>query len=266
VSYDPVLRRATFVGYFEGTWQVEENVLLADANDLGHVVGTDMNRRPDGTYAGFISGPGFRQTIHPAGAAQTSPEAVNNRRTVIGSYVTTQGTLHNFVWSNGKSVNVRYPGALWTSIGGITDAGIIVGSYAIDSAAGSRGFFGIPRSPVNVRINSSNEPVAIDRTQPLRIDLSFVAPPSGALNAAELYVGVATSRGVWWLNSSGALVATPTRTYAGALAGFDAIPLIDVPSAAAFPPDTYTWFMVVDDDSNGAPNGVFYDLTQVTIR
>jgi hypothetical protein len=44
------------------------------------------------------------------------------------------------------------------------------------------------------------------------------------------------------------------------------VPNGSVRSMIVAAPDTYTWFMVVDDDSNGAPNGVFYDLTQVTIR
>jgi hypothetical protein len=86
------------------------------------------------------------------------------------------------------------------------------------------------------------------------------------LNTSELYVGVIAPYGVFWLDASGRFVTTPARTFAGALRDFGPSPAIDLANASALPAATYTWFAIVDDDTNGVPDGAFYDLAQVTIR
>ncbi len=251
--------------YLDGTYSVE-GLYFSDVNDAGHVVGTDLRPPPDGIWRGFLLAAGVTTTIAQPGAAQTDPDAVNNLDTVVGHYVDPIDTSrpHGFVWTNRKSVSINYPGAASTEVAGINDAGIIVGHYQV--GVNVHGFVGIPRSPVNVLVNGVDGPLTLDRTQPLRVDLAFHAPPSGALDPAELYIGVVTPFGVFWLDPTGAFVATPTRIFAGALPAFGPSPLIDLPNASAFAPGTYTWFLVVDDDINGVPNGVFYDVAQVTIH
>jgi hypothetical protein len=237
----------------------------ADINDANHIVGVDVTGPVNGACRGFLA---FGDTVIPIahpGADQTEPDALNNRDAVVGSWIDPVGTQHGFVWTNGKSVAVDYPGAAGTWVRGINDDGVIAGHYQFNLAGPAGSFIGVPRSPVNVLVNGQ-EQVTLDSTEPLRIDLGFHAPPSGRLSTAELYIGVATSTGTWWLNSNGGLGLLPTRFFAGSLGGFGPSPLIDVSHASVLPPGIYTFFMIVDDETNAAPNAVFWDSAQVTIR
>ena len=97
------------------------------------------------------------------------------------------------------------------------DRGVIVGSFNIGREG--HGFVGIPRSPVDVTINGADGPVTIDPGQPLQVHLQFTAPPDGALNPAEVYIGVVSPLGLLWLDpATGTFVPTPTVTFAGAVA------------------------------------------------
>jgi hypothetical protein len=259
----------TRYGYVD--WQWYADIMLNGINDAGSVVGMSFANPVGaflqvGTTTTSIVLP-FRPDEMP------EPADVNNANTVVGAYVHDSGenvitAFRGFVWANGKAVSINYPGAYTTSAGGINDAGIIVGHYGLPGADpfSSHGFVAVPRSPVTVTVNGAAGAVTIDRTQALRVDVAFIAPPDGPLTPAELYVGVVTPYGVFWVDAAGRFVTTPTRTFAGTLAGFGPSPAIQLASASSLPPTTYTWFAIVDDDTNGVPNGAFYDLARVTIR
>jgi hypothetical protein len=255
--------------------QTFDNVYLEGNNDAGHVVG--RGTFPDGTFAPFLQvGAATIRIVLPfpsATEAATQPRDVNNHDTVVGQYTETREDdgperWHGFVWSAGKAARIDYPDAFSTSVEGINDAGVIVGSYNNGFAEDFRGhgFVAVPRSPVTLTANGAPGPATILRTQPLRIDLAFKAPPDGPLNPAELYVGVVAPFGVLWLTPSGALASTPARVFAGSLPTFGAVPVIQLATASGLVPGNYTWFAIVDDDTNGVPNGSFYDVAQVTIR
>jgi hypothetical protein len=253
-----------------GTVNLWENAIFFDVNDAGHVVGANYRVTPEGTVTpedAFIIGPGIARTVsHPA-AVQLVPDAVNNLDSVVGVYYGAAGTPRRsgFVWTNGKSVSIDYPGADETALTGINDAGVVAGNYISSDSRGA--FFAVPRSPVNVTVNGSDGPLTLDRTGALRVDFAFKAPPAGQLDPAEVYIGVVTPGGLLWLDlMRGVLVTTPTRAFAGALRDFGPVSLINLPNASAVAPGSYTWFLLVDDDVNGVPNGVFYDLVQVTVR
>jgi hypothetical protein len=235
-----------------------------DVNDAGHVVGAAY---PTGERASFIVGPDVARVIAHPGAVQTDPDAVNNLDSVVGVYYGGIDTSkrRGFVWTNGKSVGIDYPGSEETWLTGINDAGVISGNYRSPSSGGA--FFAVPRSPVNVSVNGSDGPLTLNRTAALRVDVAFKAPPAGQLESAEVYIGVVTPTGLLWLDPiSGVFVTTPTRAFAGALPNFGPVAVINLPIASAVAPGAYTWFLLVDDDVNSVPNGVFYDFVQVTIR
>lgn len=248
------------------------HVQLTGVNDAGHVVSlweiaADLSAGP------FLHthSTTTRITLPFRPDAGPEPQDVNNHDIVVGSYLhesTESGSaFRGFVWSNGKAVPVNYPGAFTTVVNAINDAGIIVGTYGTDAERALRhGFVAVPRSPVTMTVNGAAGPAMIDRTQPLRVDVAFQAPPDGPMNPAELYVGVIAPSGVFWLDASGRFGTTPMRLFAGALPSFGPSPAINLASASAFPAGSYTWFAIVDDDTDGAPNATFYDLAQVTIR
>ena len=250
-----------------GTVNLLENVIFFDVNDAGHVVGANYPPRafdPPPEEA-FIVGPGIAAIVSHPGAVRTEPDAVNNLDSVVGRYYDTS-TQHGFVWTNGKSVGIDYPGAEATWLTGINDAGVIAGNY-VQSQSSRGAFFAVPRSPVNLTVNGSDGPLTLNRTEALRVDVAFKAPPAGQLESAEVYIGVVTPGGLLWLDPmSGVFVTAPTRAFAGALPDVGPVSVINLPNASAVAPGVYTWFVVVDDDVNGVPNGVFYDFVQVTIR
>jgi len=213
----------------------------------------------------LLSESGARLITHD-GARSLEIDDVNNLDTVVGTFTDAGSAQHGFVWANGKSVTVDYPSKTQTQVLGINDAGVIVGSYFDQDTVARLGFVAVPRSPVDVKINSSDGPVTLGRMSRLRVDVAFQAPPSGSLDPAELYVGVVSpGGGVLWLDPARGLVTTPTRAFTGALQTFT-LPLLDLPNSLAFPPATYTWFMLVDDNVDGVPSGVFSDFAKVTLQ
>ena len=248
-------------GYFDGDYL--ENIFLSGINEARHAVGTDLRAAVDGVWRGFLASTDVTFLAYK-GALQTDPNDLNNLDTVVGSYYSSEQLDGGFVWTNGKFVGIDYPGADETAVKGINDAGIIVGTYR--AGIQTRGFVGVPRSPLKVLINGTEGSMTLHRAQPLRVDLAFQAPPSGALEPAELYIGVVAPSGVWWLNSAGAFVAAPTRYFTGPLPAFGPSPLISLPTASALTPGIYTWFMVADDDTNGVPNGAFFDFAELTVH
>ena len=277
-------RQGQITGWFEqeslgpesqsgGLWgyvdtQQARSIMFAGNNDAGHLTGLAF---ANGVSAFLHTGTTTTAVTLPFRPGEVpEPDDVNNSDTVVGSYVHESGpnvvtAFRGFVWAGGKAVSINFPGARSTWVTGINDAGTIVGYYAPDTSS-SIGFIAVPHSPVTVTANGIPGAIAIDRTSPLRVDVAFTAPPEGPLNPAELYVGVVTPYGVFWVDGSGRFVTRPTRVFAGPLASFGPSPAINLTSASVFPSGTYTWFAIVDDDTNATPNVAFYDLAQVVIR
>ena len=65
--------------------------------------------------------------------APDSPYAVangiNNAGVVTGYYLDSNSNYHGFVWQNGALQTVDYPGAVDTSLGGLNNWGVAMGSY-----------------------------------------------------------------------------------------------------------------------------------------
>jgi hypothetical protein len=95
--------------------------------------------------------------------------------------------------------------------------------------------------------------------------MSFAAGAGGALEPAELFVGVIGSAGVLWANPSQGLVPTPTPVYSGPLASFGPSVLVNLPNASALVPGPYWWFVIVDRDNNRVPDGDISDIVLTLI-
>jgi hypothetical protein len=123
------------------------------------------------------------------------------------------------------------------------------------------------RTPAaTVTANGTQQTVTLASTDPLRIDVAFDAGPAALVNPAEIYFGVTGPAGTYFLDPFFGFTAAPRRLYAGALPGFPMSSLLTLPSAATLPPGTYIWFMVVDADANGVPNGTYFNYVVTVIR
>ena len=108
---------------------------------------------------------------------------------------------------------------------------------------------------VALTANGSIGPVVLSSDDPLQIEITFDAG-SAPLNPAEVYIGLLAPFGVFWLDpSSGGFVAPLTRLYAGPLPSFGPSLVVQLPNAGVLPPGPYWWFVIVDRDTDGIPDG-----------
>lgn len=102
-------------------------------DDAGNVVGifalvgddyaNGFERFADGTLSAPIIFPG-------SGVYTTTPTAINNLGTIAGTYATDfPSGVHGFFLANGIFTTFDFPGAYFTVIQGINDAGDFVGTY-----------------------------------------------------------------------------------------------------------------------------------------
>ena len=54
-------------------------------------------------------------------------------------------------------------------------------------------------------------------------------------------------------------MSTPTPFYSGSVGDFGPATLVNLPDASVLLSPAYWWFAIVDDDSNGVPNGTHFD-------
>jgi hypothetical protein len=114
--------------------------------------------------------------------------------------------------------------------------------------------------------NGAQPIVTLGPADPLRLDVAFDAGPAGVVNPAEIYFGFAGPSGTYFLDPLLGFVPAQRRLYAGALPGFPASTLVNLPAAGTLPPGTYVWFVAVDGDTNGTMNATFFDYVVTVIR
>ena len=87
-------------------------------------------------------------TLNIPGSIAASARAINDRHEIVGRWdddsvpddptaCTTQ--CHGFYWANGRSIDIRFPGALYTIALGINNPGQVVGRY-VDTSNNEHGF------------------------------------------------------------------------------------------------------------------------------
>ncbi len=114
---------------------------------------------------------------------------------------------------------------------------------------------------VDVTANGQDGPVVLGEQDPLVISVEFDAGNASTIDPGEVYIGVASVLGTVWLDpATQTFVPTPTRVYTGPLPSVGPTTLINVPNVSGIATGPYWWFMIVDSDSNGAPNGTFFDV------
>lgn len=89
--------------------------------------------------AGLVSGASYTYTVldvQGSDANSTSPNGINDSRTIVGTYSITQECVHifcatpyGFIWNNGTFTRMTFPGSNGTVATAINNSGQIVGNY-----------------------------------------------------------------------------------------------------------------------------------------
>jgi probable HAF family extracellular repeat protein len=101
-----------------------------DINDDQVMVG---NHRADdgGPLRGFLRDRrGRYRTIRVPGARETQAYAINNRGQIVGDYTNPDGTVHGYLWNNGRITTIDGPDGTGATLTDINDRGKILGVYS----------------------------------------------------------------------------------------------------------------------------------------
>lgn len=114
---------------------------------------------------------------------------------------------------------------------------------------------------IDLTANGGDGPLSLTAGNSLQIAFSFDAGSSGVIDPAEVYVGLFTPFGLFWVDPvAQAFVPAVAHVYAGPLPSFGSSTLIALPDVSVLPPGHYWWFMIVDNDADGVPDGEFSDM------
>jgi glucose/arabinose dehydrogenase len=117
---------------------------------------------------------------------------------------------------------------------------------------------------VDFTANGSDGPVQVSSTESIRLDISFAAGAGGALNSAEIYIGLSTPSGVFWVDPVQGFTPALRRAHVGPVGDFSLSPWLTL-EPGALPPGGYTWIILLDDDTDGIPSGDFSDFVVTMI-
>ena len=118
---------------------------------------------------------------------------------------------------------------------------------------------------IDLTTRGSDGPVSLAPGSPMQIDLAFDAGAAGSLGAAEVYVGVFTPFGLFWLDPTQGFVRTLARLHAGPLPTFGPAELINVPDVATLAGGVYLWLVLVDEQIDGVPSGDISDFVMTRV-
>jgi glucose/arabinose dehydrogenase len=120
---------------------------------------------------------------------------------------------------------------------------------------------------INITANGLDGHVVLDPNDPLAVTVAFTTGNASNVNPGEVYVGAVSATGTRWLDSvTGQFVPTATPIYTGSIGSFGPVTVVDLPDTAGLPFQVYWWFAIVDDDSNGVPDGTRVDAVVTDAR
>ena len=109
-------------------------------NERGDVVGVFIDS--NGVTRGFVrfsDGSFSAPIVDPNDTVGfTEGRGINNSRTVVGDYVSSDGNLHGFFLSGGTFTEFDIPGAVHTTVLWINDPGDFTGEFDLPAAGSSR--------------------------------------------------------------------------------------------------------------------------------
>ena len=118
---------------------------------------------------------------------------------------------------------------------------------------------------VDFTANGSDGPVFLSPTQSLQLAISFTVGSGGPLNSAEIYIGLSTPFGLFWVDPAQGFTPTLSRVHVGPVGDFSLSPWLTLPPGS-LPPGGYAWIVLIDDDADGVPSGDYSDFVVTVIN
>jgi len=117
-------------------------------NNVGAIVGTYFDNNvspefPNGHLHGFLFDKGVFSTIDVPGASATLPMDINDHGQIVGVYGDSDSVPHSFLLEDGSftTVEVPFPGVVFTDLEGINNRGQLVGRYLTTNPADVNNIF-----------------------------------------------------------------------------------------------------------------------------
>jgi glucose/arabinose dehydrogenase len=167
------------------------------------------------------------------------------------------GTVATFATGISQPVDLKFgsDGALYYLARGTGSATGIVSRIAFVESA--------PR--ITLTANGSDSEVRLSSGSSMQLDFGFEAGSSGPIPAAEVFIGVFTPFGLYWLDAVDGFVPRLGRPFTRQLSTFAPSPLLAVSDVAQLPAGVYLWVVLVDDDVDGAPGGELADFVVTVV-
>jgi uncharacterized membrane protein len=98
-------------------------------NDSGEIVGLYYDSGSNAGQGFALNGSTFTTIDMPGATGGTYCVGVNNSGEIVGEYIDSAGDYHGFLWVSGVFSTIDYPGAAYSALFGITESGVVVGTY-----------------------------------------------------------------------------------------------------------------------------------------
>ena len=134
-----------------------------DVNNRGQVVGNTCPAPQCNPLRGFLRGAhGQFEPISLSGSIATQAFGINDHGQVVGDYTLADGSIHGYLWSNGRFTTIDGPDGTGATLTAINNRGDIIGVYdprPADPMPGLHGFllsngqystFAVPDAPNTV--------------------------------------------------------------------------------------------------------------------
>jgi hypothetical protein len=118
---------------------------------------------------------------------------------------------------------------------------------------------------ITLTANGDDSEVRLSPGSSMQLDFGFEAGSSGPIPAAEVFIGVFTPFGLYWLDAVDGFVPRLGRPFRRELSTFGPSPLFAVSDVAQLPAGVYLWVVLVDDDVDGMPGGELADFVVTVV-
>jgi uncharacterized membrane protein len=152
-------------------------------NERGDIVGEFVDS--NGVTSGFVR---FRDGTFSAPIVDpndtvgfTEGRGINNSRTVVGDYATSDGNLHGFFLSGGTFTGYDVPGAVFTAVLSINNPGDFTGTFSNDNVT-QQAFVNIGGTLTLFSVPGASATLAYDINDSKRLVVGYYVDASGILH------------------------------------------------------------------------------------
>ena len=159
------------------------NTLPQKINERGDIVGEFIDS--SGVVRGFVrfsDGSFSAPIVDPNDVVGfTEGRGINNRRTVVGDYATSDGNSHGFFLSGGTFTAYDVPGAIFTAVLGINNPGDFTGTFT-DSSGNNPAFVSVGGTLTSFSVPAAVQTLAYMINDSKRLVVGYYADASGILH------------------------------------------------------------------------------------